>query len=118
MPMVVVAHLCPSGGASALIHDKGRGAKGLESYALGEGAWGLWRQAWRMEYHRWTGRMVAERHKAGDAHSARPGTAVAEGRPKAELQAVAAHPLPDEDDTDRGPTALARPQQLVGRYRL
>lgn len=28
-----------------------------------------------------------------------------------------AHPLPEED-ADRGPTALARPQQLVGRYRL
>jgi eukaryotic-like serine/threonine-protein kinase len=64
--------------------------------------------------------MVAERHKAGDVNTVRPGNAAAEPRAKPELQALStpAHPLPDEEDTDRGPTALARPQQLVGRYRL
>jgi serine/threonine protein kinase len=59
--------------------------------------------------------MAAERHDAGDAQ-ARP-----EAKPKHELQPVPsspAHPLPDEEARERVATALARPQQLVGRYRL
>jgi serine/threonine protein kinase len=64
--------------------------------------------------------MAAERPNAGAA-PARP-----EVNPKRELpslpsspaHSVPAHPIPDEDDRDRGPTAIARPQQLVGRYRL
>lgn len=65
--------------------------------------------------------MVAERGKTADARTVRPGKAAGEARPTPDLQAVGsspAHPLPDEEDAERGPTALARPQQLVGRYRL
>jgi eukaryotic-like serine/threonine-protein kinase len=65
--------------------------------------------------------MVAERQKTGDVHTVRPGKAAAQAAPRPELHSIGsspAHPLPDEEDSGRGPTALARPQQLVGRYRL
>src|SRR5690349_21739170 len=67
--------------------------------------------------------MVAERHRAGDV-AARPDARPSQDPPPlpssaaAAAQAVPAHSLPDEDDREGGRTALARPQQLVGRYRL